>query len=114
MTYDHEAIYRSHPNVVKIKDGIGAFDASGNQVALDQLLVDAAASTIEEERSWSELREERDRLLAETDWEVLKHLELGTEIPAEVKAYRQELRDLPADTPDPKVPTWPVKPGTAS
>ena len=114
MTYDHEAIYRSHPNVVKIKDGIGAFDASGNQVALDQLLVDAAASIIEEERSWSELREERDRLLAETDWEVLKHLELGTEIPAEVKAYRQELRDLPADTPDPKVPTWPVKPGTAS
>jgi hypothetical protein len=61
-----------------------------------------------------ELREERNRRLAETDWEVLKCLELGTEIPAEVKAYRQELRDLPANTPDPRVPTWPVKPGENS
>lgn len=56
------------------------------------------------------LREERDRLLAETDWEIVKHKELGTNIPAALKTYRQELRDLPENTSDPANPTWPVKP----
>lgn len=116
MTYDHEAIYRSHPNVVRIKDGIGAFDASGNQVALDQLLVDAAASIIEEERSWSKLRQERNRLLAETDWISMKALDasidgLGIQLPQVWMDYRQALRDLPANTTDPANPDWPVKPG---
>ena len=56
------------------------------------------------------LREERDRRLAETDWQIVKHKELGTNIPAALKTYRQELRDLPANTSDPANPTWPVKP----
>ena len=57
-----------------------------------------------------ELREERDRRLAETDWEIIKHKELGTNIPAALKSYRAALRDLPANTSDPANPTWPVKP----
>ena len=57
-----------------------------------------------------ELREERDRRLAATDWEIVKHKELGTTIPAALKTYRQELRDLPANTSDPANPSWPVKP----
>tara|TARA_A100001201_G_scaffold6950_1_gene11290 strand:+ start:2916 stop:3218 length:303 start_codon:yes stop_codon:yes gene_type:complete len=57
-----------------------------------------------------ELREERNRRLAETDWQIVKHKELGTNIPAALKTYRQELRDLPANTSDPANPTWPVKP----
>ena len=40
------------------------------------------------------LREERNRLLAETDWEIVRHKELGTNIPAALKTYRQELRDI--------------------
>ena len=56
------------------------------------------------------LREERDRRLAETDWQIVKHKELGTNIPAALKTYRQELRDLPANTSDPANPIWPVKP----
>jgi hypothetical protein len=106
MTYDHEAIYRSHPNVVRIKDGIGAFDASGNQVTLDQSLVDAASSTIEEERSWSELRKERNRRLIETDYLALTDFTLSPEM----AAYRQALRDLPSNTSNPMSPVWPVKP----
>ena len=39
---DHEAIYKSHPNVVTISDEAGAFDADGNSVSLDQSLIDAA------------------------------------------------------------------------
>ena len=42
MALDHEAIYKSHPTVVSIDDGAGAFDASGNSVSLDQSLIDAA------------------------------------------------------------------------
>ena len=39
---DHEAIYKSHSNVVTISDETGAFDADGNSVSLDQSLIDAA------------------------------------------------------------------------
>ena len=62
-----------------------------------------------DERLLQDLREKRNRLLAETDWEIVKHKELGTNIPAALKTYRQQLRDLPANT-DPANPTWPVKP----
>ena len=110
MTYDHEAIYRSHPNVVRTKDGIGAFDASGNQVVLDQSIVDSTATIIAEERSWDDLRSERNRRLAETDYLALSDVTLTSEM----ATYRQELRDLPANTVDPASPVWPVKPGGAS
>ena len=40
--YDHEAIYKSHSNVVSIQDDIGCFDASGNIVTLVQSDIDAA------------------------------------------------------------------------
>ena len=41
-TYDHEAIYKSHPNVVSIQDHIGCFDENGNSVTLNQSDIDAA------------------------------------------------------------------------
>jgi len=56
------------------------------------------------------LRKERNRLLAETDWVITMHKELGTNIPAAWKTYRQALRDLPANTEDPANPVWPTKP----
>ena len=40
-------------------------------------------------------REIRDELLKNTDWIVAKATEEGTEIPADWKAYRQYLRNLP-------------------
>ena len=65
------------------------------------------------------LREERDRLLAETDWIITMHKEKGTNIPAAWKTYRQALRDLPStatpvldNTSKPGISgvTWPTKP----
>lgn len=53
------------------------------------------------------LRAERDRLLGETDWWATSDRTMS----AEQTAYRQALRDLPANTPDPSNPTWPTKPG---
>ena len=57
-----------------------------------------------------DLRRERDRRLAETDWIITMHKEKGTNIPAAWKTYRQALRDLPANTEDPANPVWPTKP----
>ena len=107
---NHEAIRRAYSNVVTIDDGAGAFDADGNQIALDQALVDTAAAELVIEIAWNELRTKRNQLLAATDWEIVKHKELGTNIPTALKTYRQELRDLPANTSDPANPSWPVKP----
>ena len=53
------------------------------------------------------LRFERNRLLAETDYLALSDATLTDEM----RAYRQALRDLPANTTDPANPVWPVKPG---
>tara|TARA_B100002019_G_scaffold289294_1_gene304600 strand:+ start:298 stop:624 length:327 start_codon:yes stop_codon:yes gene_type:complete len=107
---NHFAIRRAYPNVVTIDDGTGAFDADGNQIALDQALVDTAAAELVIEIAWNKLRTKRNQLLAATDWEIVKHKELGTNIPTALKTYRQELRDLPANTSDPANPSWPVKP----
>ena len=48
---NHEAIRRAYPNAVTIDDGAGAFDANGNQIELDQTLVDAAAAEIAAEQA---------------------------------------------------------------
>ena len=52
------------------------------------------------------LRKRRNQLLAETD-----HLALAdATLTDEMRAYRQALRDLPANTTDPANPVWPTKP----
>ena len=67
-----------------------------------------------------ELRMQRDRLLAESDWVVTMHKELGTNIPSAWKTYRQALRDMTktystvpltskGHMDDEKI-TWPTKP----
>ena len=53
------------------------------------------------------LRSDRNRLLSETDYLALADATLTDEM----RAYRQALRDLPANTADPANPVWPVKPG---
>ena len=65
---------------------------------------------------WAKLlRRERNKRLAASDWVVIKELEkstdgLGLQIPTQWIEYRQALRDLPANTPDPAKPVWPVEP----
>tara|TARA_B100002019_G_scaffold131268_1_gene112777 strand:- start:5543 stop:5902 length:360 start_codon:yes stop_codon:yes gene_type:complete len=62
------------------------------------------------------LRKIRNQMLSQSDWEMLKGLETGADMSA-LKQYRQELRDLPANS-TPKLDdngvltkvTWPTKP----
>ena len=53
------------------------------------------------------LRSKRNQLLTETDYLALA----DSTLTAEMQAYRQALRDLPANTVDPANPVWPTKPG---
>ena len=48
------------------------------------------------EEPMSQLRDERNRRLAECDWIVTKNAEYGYNIPKEWRRYRQALRDLPS------------------
>ena len=60
---------------------------------------------------WKELRTERNKRIAQTDYLFTSDYPHATE---EVKQawldYRQSLRDLPANTEDPSDPTWPQEP----
>jgi len=58
------------------------------------------------DQKWSRLRQDRDRLLAETDVWALTDRSMST---AQTN-YRKDLRDLPANTSNPANPTWPNKP----
>ena len=42
MGYDHKAVRKAYPNVVRIDDSVGIFDASGNAVSVEQSKIDAA------------------------------------------------------------------------
>lgn len=58
------------------------------------------------EQPMKDLRAARNELLADTDWWAVSDRTMT----AEETAYRQALRDLPANTTDPANPTWPTKP----
>ena len=56
------------------------------------------------------LREERNRRLAEVDWVVIRAFSMNTPVTDEWKTYMQALRDLPSTTEDPANVVWPVRP----
>jgi hypothetical protein len=105
-----KATYLLYPNAVRVSSTYGAFDSDGNKIEVDEAAVAAKVAELEVEYQWKELRQQRNRLIAETDYLALSDSTLTTEM----AAYRQALRDLPANTTDPTNPVWPVKPGGAS
>lgn len=58
------------------------------------------------ESYWQSLRAQRNQLLSETDYLALSDVTMSDQM----RAYRQALRDLPANTSDPASPSWPTKP----
>jgi hypothetical protein len=57
------------------------------------------------DRAWAAVREERNKLIAETDWWASSDLTITDE----QRTYRQALRDVPSQA-DPLNITWPTKP----
>jgi len=72
--------------------------------------VSEKAKEIEDAEPLKQLREVRNSILAETDWVVTMHKELGTNIPTAWKTYRQALRDITDDATSLDDVTWPEKP----
>ena len=66
---------------------------------------------IDDAKDWNAyLREQRNSKLTECDWTRMDDNGLSTSKKNEWATYRQTLRDLPANTSDPKNPTWPTEP----
>ena len=68
-----------------------------------------AAAPSETDIKWIQVRNERNRLLSETDWVAARTSETGVAVSSEWKTYRQALRDIPTQS-DPENITWPTKP----
>ena len=61
----------------------------------------------DESASWSKFKAERNRRLAASDWTQVPDAPVDQ---AAWATYRQQLRDLPSNTTDPRNPTWPTPP----
>ena len=59
MIYNIDAIARAYPNAATVCSKYGAFDDDGNQIELDQALVDAAAAEIAAERAATQYQRDR-------------------------------------------------------
>ena len=67
---------------------------------------DTSLTACQTAEKWENVRADRNRRLAETDYLALKDSTLS----ADMKTYRQALRDVPKDNSDPDNITWPSKP----
>lgn len=80
------------------------------QMVYDGAVVDIPAATLEQEqiaKAWSDLTIKRNRLLQSSDWTQVPDAPVDH---AAWATYRQQLRDLPANTTDPRNPVWPTPP----
>ena len=86
---------------------------------LDQLQVVSGSISVKpqgvqdeelEIKQWTSIRAQRDGLLSSSDWTQFNDSPLTDTKKQAWATYRQALRDLPANTTDPRNPTWPTKP----
>ena len=100
-------------------EGITWLDKNQTKPTEDE--INAKIAELETSEPFRLLREERNRLIAETDWTQLKDIDLDIIRERNWKNYRQALRDLPAKS-NPKLDnfgnldmasvTWPIKPSS--
>jgi len=106
----HEAIYALYSNVSSIiGDGPDAVarDADGNIVSLDASAVTTKEAELLAAYKLDELRTERNRLIAETDWWDMS--DTPTMTSAQI-TYRQALRDITNTYSSLDDVVWPEKP----
>ena len=77
---------------------------------VDGVAVMKDAASIEQQeidRAWIMLRRKRDAIISRYDWTQAPDAPVDH---AAWATYRQALRDLPANTVDPRDPPWPIPP----
>ncbi len=83
-------------------------DPQPTQAELDQAWIDWLAES--DARLWVEIRAERDEKLRGCDWTHISDTPLAVGKKAEWATYRQSLRDIPQDFPNPGDVAWPSEP----
>ena len=81
-----------------------ATDTEPAKTAAEQMAEYKAQKDAEQAKN---VRNSRNQKLAETDWVVIKAMETGTAVPADVAAERQALRDITTQAGFPWTVTWP-------
>ena len=82
---------------------------NGSEIVKD----DTAKAAYDLAEEWKQIRTERNRLLAETDWVVIKARENGGQVAEKWKTYRVGLRNIPSEQSDAtkySEITWPTRP----
>ena len=106
-----QAIFLTHSNVTTYDSEYGAYDINGNLIEVDESLVAEKLAELEAAEPLRLLRQQRNQLLAQTDWMAVSDRVMTQ---AQID-YRQALRDLP-ETADPQLDeqgnltnvTWPT------
>ena len=91
----------------KMVDGVSIQLTDAEETARDN--EEAAWAAGEDGRALADMRQDRNRLLADTDWYGSSDLTMS----ADMTTYRQDLRDLPAGKTTKAhvdAATWPTKP----
>ena len=102
------------------RDGVEQLEGKWyTKYILGPVFVDGETTAAEQEAAYkakkdaefaTSARSQRDTLLKETDWVVIKSLENAQSIPSDWATYRQALRDIPQQSGFPISITWPAKP----
>ena len=106
----HEAIRSLYANVVSVNgngDNVVATDKDGKIVSWDASAVATKEAELIAAFKLQELRTERNRLIAETDYWVLADT---TEATSTQTKYRQDLRDITKSATSLDDVSWPTKP----
>ena len=93
--------------IISTEDGLFIPVAAGN-TDYEYLIANSVpiADWVEPEKSWAEIRGERDALLNASDWMAMA----DRTITDAQSAYRQALRDVPQDFADTDAVVWPTIP----
>lgn len=97
-------------NVPEGHDYIISEEDVENKIVVDGVLTSVPSEVIEQKeisRAWYNLRKERNYLLRDSDWTQVPDAPVDA---AAWAVYRQQLRDLPANTTDPRNVVWPEPP----
>ena len=111
MSMKTQAIYSLYPKAVSVGgDGEIVLDANGIDITstIDMDAVEKKAAELLIEQNLIDLRKERNRKLAETDWTQNRDVTLSND--ADWKTYRQALRDITKDYKSLEDVKWPEKP----
>ena len=107
--------YGSNPDAELVEAGEGQGLIEGHydhdtQMVVEGVVVDIPEATVEQEeldKAWIEFKHNRNRLLQNSDWSQVPDAPVDATVWA---LYRQQLRDLPENTSDPRSVVWPTHP----